>query len=526
MFDALSDRLDAVLERLKGRGTLSESDVEEALREIRLALLEADVNVKVVRTFINRVRERAVGAEVSEALNPGQQVVKIVNEELTGVLGDQSAPLELGSASPAVIMLAGLQGSGKTTAAGKLAAHLKKKGRTPLLVAADLQRPAAVDQLQVLAERVGVPVHAPEPGGDPDADPVAVAQGALREATRVGAGVVIVDTAGRTNVDDAMMAQATAIKEAVDPVETLFVIDAMIGQEAVTVAKAFQEAVDFTGVVLSKLDGDARGGAALSVAEVTGRPIKFASTGEKLEEFEAFHPDRMASRILGMGDVLTLIEKAEETYTAEQTEELSDKLLGEGTFTLEDFLEQMQQIKKMGPLQNLMGMMPGLGKELKDVEVDESDLKPVEAIIQSMTREERRKPEILNGKRKKRIARGSGRSAQEINELLRNFDQMRQMMEQMGGAAGGKGGKVSQAKQMRQMQKAGGGAGMDMDALMSQLGGSGAGGAGAGGSGAPTLPGAGGRAGGGAGGGTGGTGGGGQRNKRVPPRKRKKKKKR
>ncbi len=331
-------------------------------------------------------------------------------------------------------MLAGLQGSGKTTAAGKLAALLKKRGRSVLLVAGDLVRPAAVRQLQVLGERVGVPVYAPVTTGDP----VQVARDALHEARRLGAGVVIVDTAGRTTVDEEMMQQAVDIKAAVNPVETLFVIDAMIGQEAVTVAKAFQEAVDFTGVILSKLDGDARGGAALSVAEVTGRPIKFASVGEKLDEFEAFHPDRMAGRILGMGDVLTLIEKAEEVYTEDQAQDLQSKFLS-AEFTLEDFLSQMQQVKKMGPLQGLLGMIPGMGRALKDVDLDDAQLKPVEAIIQSMTTQERRDPKILNGKRKKRIARGSGRSAQEVNELLRNFEQMRQLMKSMGGAKGLKG---------------------------------------------------------------------------------------
>jgi signal recognition particle subunit SRP54 len=508
MFDTLTDRLDAALERLKGKGKLSEEDVDEALREIRRALLEADVNHKVVRSFTSRVRERAVGSEVHEALNPGQQVIKIVNEELQHILGEESASLTLGSSSPAVIMLAGLQGSGKTTAAGKLAAHLHKKGRTPLLVAADLQRPAAVDQLEVLGERVGAPVYAPERGGDPDADPVAVARSSLAEATRQGAGVVIVDTAGRSNIDDEMMDQATRISQTVQPVETLFVIDAMIGQEAVTVAKAFQEAVDFSGVILSKLDGDARGGAALSVAEVTGRPIKFASVGEKLDEFEAFHPDRMASRILGMGDVLTLIEKAEETYTEQQQAELEDKLLGGGGFTLQDFLEQMQQVKKMGPLQGLLGMMPGVGKELKDVEVSEDDLKPAEAIIQSMTPEERRNPKILNGKRKRRIAAGAGRTPQEINELLRNFEQMQQMMQQLGGA----GGKGPSAGDARQLAKAGGGD-MDMSALMGQMSGGG------------QLPGVGASPPSGAGAAGGGGGGARPKNKRVPDRKKKKKKK-
>ncbi len=446
MFDALSDRLEAAFKGFTGRGKLSEADVDAGLREIRLALLEADVNFKVVKTFVSRIRERAVGAEVSEALNPGQQVVKIVHEELVRILGEQSAPLDLGSASPAVIMLAGLQGSGKTTAAGKLAKLLKKKGRSPLLVACDLQRPAAVHQLRVLGEQVGVPVYAPVESGDP----VQVASQAIAEAKRLGAGVVIVDTAGRTNVDDVLMQQAADIKAAVDPVETLFVIDSMIGQEAVTVAKAFQEAVDFTGVILSKLDGDARGGAALSVAEVTARPIKFASIGEKLDEFEAFHPDRMAGRILGMGDVMTLIEKAEEVYTAEQAQEMQAKLLG-AEFTLEDFLAQMQQIKKMGPLQGLMGMIPGVGKALKDVDLDDGHLKHVESIIQSMTAEERRNHKLLNGKRKKRIAAGCGRSPQEVNELLRSFEEMQKMMKSLGGGRGMKG-----LKQLRNSPDLGG----------------------------------------------------------------------
>jgi signal recognition particle subunit SRP54 len=494
MFDALSDRLEAVFAGLRSGGKLTEGQVEESLREIRLALLEADVNFKVVKTFVSRIRERAVGTEVSGALNPGQQVVKIVHEELVRILGEQSAPLDLGSSSPAVIMLAGLQGSGKTTAAGKLAKLLKKKGRQPLLVACDLQRPAAVKQLRVLGEQVGVPVYAPLEAGDP----IPVARDAIAEAKRLGAGVVIVDTAGRTNVDEVLMQQAADIKAAVDPVETLFVIDAMIGQEAVTVAKAFQEAVDFTGVVLSKLDGDARGGAALSVAEVTARPIKFASVGEKLDEFEAFHPDRMAGRILGMGDVLTLIEKAEDVYTEQQAEDMQAKLL-KAEFTLEDFLEQMQQIKKMGPLQNLLGMLPGMGKALKDVDLDDREIKRVEAIIQSMTLEERRKPRILNGKRKKRIAAGSGRSAQEVNELLRSFGEMQKMMKSLGGAKG--------MKALRQMK--------DMPELADQLAGGqlpGMGGGLPGGlpGGMPGLP------------GMGGPGGGKPRGKSVPPRKKKK----
>lgn len=489
MFDALSDRLEAVFDRLRGRGKLTEAQVEEGLREIRLALLEADVNFKVVRTFIGRIRERAVGAEVSEALNPAQQVIKIVHEELVRILGEQSAPLDLGSRSPATLMLAGLQGSGKTTAAGKLALLLKKKGRQPLLVACDLQRPAAVRQLEILGEQVGVPVYAPATSGDP----VPIASDSLREARRLGCGVVIVDTAGRTNVDEEMMAQAAAIKEAIDPAETLFVIDAMIGQEAVNVAKAFQEAVDFTGVILTKLDGDARGGAALSVAEVTTRPIKFASVGEKLDEFEAFHPDRMAGRILGMGDVLTLIEKAEDVYTKEQAEDAAQKLL-KAEFTLEDFLSQMQQMRKMGPLQGLLGMLPGVGRALKDVDIDDHHVKQVEAVIQSMTIQERRNPALLNGSRKKRVARGSGRSVQEVNELLRSFAEMRKMMRQLGGARG-----MKALKALR---------GMDPEELAGSMGDLG----GPGDFGPPVGVGA------GAGG-----GGGRQMNKRVPPRKKKKK---
>ena len=488
MFDALSDRLDKVFARFRGSKTLTDEQVAEGLREIRLALLEADVNFKVVRTFVERVRERAVGEELHAALNPGQHIVKIVHEELVRILGEQSAPLDLGSRSPAVLMLAGLQGSGKTTAAGKLAQLLKKRGRQPLLVACDLQRPAAVKQLKVLGEKAGVAVYAPETSGDP----VPVARAAITEAKRLGCNVVIVDTAGRTTVDGEMMDQAAAIKAAIDPVETLFVIDAMIGQEAVTVALAFQEAVDFTGVILAKLDGDARGGAALSIAEVTQRPIKFASIGEKLDDFEAFHPDRMAGRILGMGDVMTLIEKAEEHYTEEQASDLQDKLL-KAEFTLEDFLEQMQQLKKMGPLQSLMAMIPGVGKQLKDLDLDERELKRVEAIIQSMTPGERRDPRILNGKRKRRVSKGSGRSPQEINELLRSFEQMRGMMKQLSGMSG-----MGRMKAARQLMGGGGADMMDMAAQLEALGGGDFAGVGAGAGAA-----------------------GPRRNKKVPPRKKK-----
>ena len=504
MFDALGDRLEAIFAGLRRGGKLTDEQVNATLREIRLALLEADVNFKVVKAFIARIRERAVGAEVHEALNPAQQVVKIVHEELIAILGGMSAPLDLGSRTPAAILLAGLQGSGKTTAAAKLATLLRKQGRQPLLVACDLQRPAAVQQLRVLGEQAGVPVFAPVESGDP----VPVALQALDEARRLGASVVIVDTAGRTNVDEILMKQAAEIKAAVDPAETLFVIDAMIGQEAVTVAKAFQEAVDFTGVILAKLDGDARGGAALSVAEVTGRPIKYASVGEQLEDFEAFHPDRMAGRILGMGDVLTLIEKAEDVYTEQQARDMEEKLLA-AEFTLEDFLEQFQQLKKMGPLQGLLGMLPGIGRQLKDVDLDDRELARVEAVIQSMTPEERRTPRILNGRRKRRIAKGSGRSAQEVNQVLRSFEQMRVMMKQLGGARG--------LKAMRAMGD------LDLDALtaggglphgMPSMGGlrPGLGGPGLGGPGLGAPGGA--------------PGGSRPRGKSVPKRKRKKRKKR
>ena len=496
MFDSLSEKLQGTLQGVRQRGALTEDDINRAMREIRLALLEADVNLKVVREFVAGVRERALGADVARSLTPGQQVVKIVHEELIKILGEQSAPLDLGPKSPAVVMLAGLQGSGKTTAAGKLAVHLKKKGRQVLLVACDLQRPAAVRQLEVVGEQAGVHVYAPVKEGDP----VPVARDSLTEAKRLGCNVVIVDTAGRTNVDDVLMQQATDIKTALEPAETLFVIDAMIGQEAVTVAKAFQEAVDFTGVILSKLDGDARGGAALSVAEVTGRPIKFASIGEKLDEFEAFHPDRMAGRILGMGDVLTLIEKAEDVYTEEQAADMQEKLL-RAEFNLEDFFEQMQQIKQMGPLQGLLGMIPGVSKQLRDVDIDDSQIAKVESIIQSMTLEERRRPDILNGKRKKRIARGCGRSPQEINELLRSFEEMRKMMKQLGG-----GGNLKALKQMRNMP--------DMSELMAGVG-AGPGVPGPGGM--PRLPGMG-----GAPGGMPAPGGGRPKNKRAPKRKKKK----
>ncbi|MDX1660074.1 MAG: signal recognition particle protein [Nitriliruptorales bacterium] len=461
MFEALSERLESALAKVKGRGRLDEKTVDATLKEIRLALLEADVNFKVVREFVSRLRETLVGEEVSQALNPSQHVVKAVNTELTRALGEETVPLDLSGQSPAVIMLAGLQGSGKTTAAGKLAVQLKKRGRTPMLVACDLQRPAAVEQLRVNAKKAGVHVYAPVESGDP----VPVAEESLEKAKDTGCDVVIIDTAGRLHVDEEMMAQAKDIRDATDPAETLFVIDAMIGQEAVNVAKAFLDQVGFDGVILTKLDGDARGGAALSVREVTGKPIKFASLGEKLDQFEQFHPDRMASRILGMGDVMTLIEKAEETYTEEQAQKAEEALLS-GEFTLEDFLEQMQMLKKMGPLQGLLGMLPGMGNQLKDLDIDDRQVARVEAMIKSMTPEERRDIRLLTKRgasRRRRIAAGSGTSVQEVNRLIKQFKEAQKMMKSVSKMAGLGGDKpqgaraqVKQAKAMRQLQKQGG----------------------------------------------------------------------
>ena len=431
VFDALSDRLQDVFTKLRGHGRLSEEQVDAALREVRLALLEADVYFKVVKDFVARVRVRAVGEEVTRSLTPAQQVIKIVHEELIVTLGERNVPLELSPRPPTMIMLAGLQGSGKTTTAAKLARHLAGKGRKPLLVAGDLQRPAAVRQLQVLGEQAGVPVYAPADGSSP-ADPVAVASGGRAEAERGGRDVVIVDTAGRLAIDAEMMAQAAAIAEATRPTEVLLVVDAMTGQDAVQTAVAFKQGIDVTGVILSKLDGDARGGAALSVRAVTGVPIKFATTGEKLGDFEPFHPDRLAGRILGMGDVLTLIERAEELVDRQDAEQMERKLR-EASFTLEDFLQQLQQVKKMGPLNQVLGMLPGMSRDLKDIEVDDRDVARVEAIIRSMTPGERHNPKILNGSRRARIARGSGTTTQQVNSVIKQFDEARKMMKQLAG---------------------------------------------------------------------------------------------
>jgi signal recognition particle subunit SRP54 len=440
VFESLSDRLTGALQGLRGKGRLTDADIEATTREIRLALLEADVSLPVVRGFVGRIKERARGAEVSGALNPAQQVVKIVNEELIGILGGETRQLAFAKTPPTVVMLAGLQGSGKTTLAGKLALWLRGQGHTPLLVACDLQRPAAVNQLQVVGQRAGVPVFAPHPGASPESgpgDPVAVASAGLAEARAKYFDVVIVDTAGRLGIDDELMAQAAAIRAAIEPDEVLFVLDAMIGQDAVTTAEAFGAGVGFTGVVLTKLDGDARGGAALSVREVTGVPILFASTGEKLEDFDVFHPDRMASRILGMGDVLSLIEQAEQVLDAEQAEAAAAKI-GAGELTLEDFLEQMLAIRKMGPIGNLLGMLPGAG-QMKEAlaEVDDRQLDRLQAIIRGMTPEERADPKIINASRRLRIANGSGVTVSEVNQLVDRFFEARKMMSSMLGGIPG-----------------------------------------------------------------------------------------
>ena len=444
MFATLSDRLTSTFKNLRTKGRLSEADIDATVREIRRALLDADVAVSVVREFTGKVRERAMSAEVSGALNPAQQVVKIVNDELVAVLGGEQRQLRFAKNPPTVILLAGLQGAGKTTLAGKLARYLREQGHTPILVAADLQRPNAVTQLQVVGERAGVPVFAPHPGaqegqelGRPAGDPVAVAREGLAAARTRQHDVVIVDTAGRLGVDADMMQQAADIRDAVQPDEILFVIDAMIGQDAVTTAQAFADGVGFTGVVLSKLDGDARGGAALSVASVTGRPIMFASTGEKLTDFEVFHPDRMASRILDMGDVLSLIEQAEKAFDADQAEAMAGKLAGGEDFTLEDFLVQMQAMKNMGSMKKMLGMLPGMGQMREQLEnFDEREVDRIEAIVRSMTPGERRAPKIINGSRRARIARGSGTTTAEVNQLLERFAGAQKMMKQMARGGG------------------------------------------------------------------------------------------
>ncbi len=435
MFDSLQDRLQSAFKTLRGKGKLSEADIDEVAREIRIALLDADVAVPVVRAFIGNVKERARGAEVSQALNPAQQVIKIVNEELVSILGGETRRLQFAKNPPTVIMLAGLQGAGKTTLAGKLGRWLKDQGNSPMLVAADLQRPNAVNQLQVVGGQAGVTVFAPEPGNGVG-DPVQVARDAITEAKRTLHDVVIVDTAGRLGIDAELMKQASDIRDAVNPDEVLFVIDAMIGQDAVVTAEAFAEGVDFTGVVLSKLDGDARGGAALSIRSITGRPIMFASTGEKLDDFDVFHPDRMASRILDMGDVLTLIEQAEKAFDADQAQAAAEKVAG-GTFTLEDFLQQMEALAKMGSMTKLLGMMPGMG-QFKDqlANFDERDMDKIKAIIRSMTPAERENPKIIDGSRRARISKGSGTQVSDVNQLVTRFFEASKMMQKMAKGGG------------------------------------------------------------------------------------------
>jgi signal recognition particle subunit SRP54 len=455
VFDTLSERLTSVLSDLRGKGRLSESDIDTTCREIRIALLEADVALPVVREFVKQVKERAKGAEVSEALNPAQQVVKIVNEELVGILGGETRRLRLAKNPPTVIMLAGLQGSGKTTLAGKLALWLRKQGHTPMLAACDLQRPNAVNQLQIVGQRAEVEVFAPEPGNGVG-DPVDVARRAIADAKSRQYDVLVVDTAGRLGVDEELMRQAADIRDAVSPDEILFVLDAMVGQDAVNTAEAFRDGVGFTGVVLTKLDGDARGGAALSVRQVTGEPILFASNGERQDEFDVFHPDRMASRILGMGDVLSLIEQAEEAFEAGQAEAAARKM-GEGDFTLEDFLEQMQSVRKMGPIANILGMLPGAaGMKDQLANVDEKHLDRVQAIIRGMTPAERADPKMINGSRRLRIANGSGVGVTDVNQLVERFFEARKMMKNMAGQFGLPGMGGGGRKAVRSARKAGG----------------------------------------------------------------------
>lgn len=437
IFSGLAEKLQDTFDKLRGKGKLNEADVKNALREVKLALLEADVNFRVVKNFISSIEERAVGKEVMDSLTPAQQVIKIVNEELTDLMGGKRSELELGDSKPAVIMMSGLQGSGKTTTAGKLARALSEEGKNPLLAAGDVYRPAAIKQLQVLGDRLDIPVFSM---GD-ESDPVDIARGAVSHAESNGRDVVIIDTAGRLHIDEEMMEELENIKSSVKPDEILLVVDAMTGQDAVNVAGEFDNSLGISGVVLTKLDGDARGGAALSIKAVTGKPIKFVGTGEKLADLEPFYPERMSSRILGMGDVLSLIEKAEENVDRKKAEEL-EKKLRENEFTLDDFLDQMEQVRNMGPLDDILGMIPGFSgaKQLKNLQVDEKHLDHIEAIINSMTVEERRKPKIINGSRRKRIARGSGQSVREVNRLLKQFRQTKKMMKQFQNKQGGKGG--------------------------------------------------------------------------------------
>ena len=428
VFESLSDKLQNVLGKLKGKGKVSEKDVSAAMREVRLALLEADVNFKVVKEFVQTVKERSIGSEVMESLTPGQQVIKIVNEELTNLMGESVSKLEFSSKPPTVILMCGLQGAGKTTTTGKLGLLLKKQNKRPLLVAADVYRPAAIKQLQVVGEQVGVPVFTM---GD-KISPIDIAKAAVEHAKRNSNDVVIVDTAGRLHIDDELMGEIIGIKEAVEPTEILLVVDSMTGQDAVNVAESFNQSLDITGVVLTKLDGDARGGAALSIRKVTEKPIKFIALGEKMDQLEPFHPDRMASRILGMGDVLSLIEKAQEAFDETQARELEQKIRSQ-TFTLNDYLNQLEQMKGMGSISDILSMVPGVNnKALKGVDIDEKEFDRVGAIIHSMTNAERENPDMIDSSRRKRIAAGSGTNVNDVNKLLKQFKELRKMMKQFG----------------------------------------------------------------------------------------------
>jgi len=432
MLEALSTRLGAIFDRLSNRGRLTETDVAEVLREVRIALLEADVNLSVAKDFVNAIKERAVGADVLASLTPGQSVIKIVHDELVELLGGAEARLQFSDSPPTVYMMVGLQGSGKTTQTGKLALRLKEQGRRTLLVAADVYRPAAIEQLKMLGRQIDLPVFDQGAG-----DPVKIAREGVAEAKRLGIPTVIIDTAGRLQIDEKLMNELEAIKKAVNPKEILFVADAMTGQEATAVAKGFNERLGITGVILTKMDGDARGGAALSIHKITGAPIKFVGVGEKLNALEPFYPDRLASRILGMGDVLTLIEKTQSVYSEEQAKDLAQKLR-KNDFTLDDFLDQLRQVRKMGSMNDIMKMIPGLSKAMPNVDIDEADVKRVEAIICSMNRRERARPDILNGSRRKRIAAGSGTQVADVNRLVKQFEASRQLMKQMGGGKRGR----------------------------------------------------------------------------------------
>lgn len=432
IFESLSERLQETFRRLRGKGKLSEKDVEEALREIKLALLEADVNFKVVKEFINRVKERAIGQDVLGSLTPGQMVVKVVHQELTALMGKEESKLRMGDRQPAVVMLVGLQGAGKTSTAGKLGQLLKRQGRRPLLVAADIYRPAAIRQLQILGEKLDLPVFSQE-----GADPVSIAKQGVDKALSLNRDIVIIDTAGRLHINEELMEELSRIRSTVDPSEILLVVDAMTGQDAVNVAESFNNQLNITGLILTKLDSDTRGGAALSIRSATGCPIKYVGLGEKLDDLEVFHPERMASRILGMGDILSLIEKAEAAVDADNAHKIMSKLQ-KAEFTFDDFIDQMHQLKKMGPLDQLLSMIPGAGKQLKGIQVDEDQMKQVEAMILSMTPQERRQPQIINASRKKRIAKGSGTTIQDVNRLLAQFEQTRKMLKQFSEMGKGK----------------------------------------------------------------------------------------